>query len=70
MTNWYRDAAQVAGYLHLTEAETAEMQLIAEKYPMMLPEYYLRLIDPDDPADPIRKMSIPAPFEEDEGGQL
>ena len=70
MTIWYKEAAQVADYLRLSEAETAEMQVIAEKYPMMLPEYYLQLIDPADPADPIRKMSIPAPFEEDEGGSF
>ena len=70
MTKWYKEAAQVAEYLRLTEKETAEMQAVAEKYPMMLPEYYLQLIDRSDPADPIRKMSIPAPFEEDEGGSF
>lgn len=67
---FYTRADQIAAALGLTEAETESIGRIAERYPMRIPDYYLRLIDPADPRDPIRKMAVPAPFEEDEGGSF
>ena len=37
---------------------------------MCITPYYLGLIDPNDPDDPIRKMAVPAPIEEEEGGSF
>ncbi len=51
------------GYLQLSEAERSDLEQIATAHPMNIPRYYLELIDPADPADPIRKMAIPAPEE-------
>ena len=36
------------------------MEKIASKYPMLVTDYYLSLIDREDPEDPIRKMCIPS----------
>jgi L-lysine 2,3-aminomutase len=37
---------------------------------MQIPAYYLGLIDPDDPDDPIRKMAVPSAFEADRDGSF
>lgn len=70
MTKWYKTAEQVAEYLGLSPSEARAMQDVADRYPMLVPEYYLKLINPADPNDPIRKMSIPAPFEADRSGSF
>ena len=41
---------------------------VVYKFPASIPEYYLSLIDADDPHDPIRKMSVPSSGELAEGG--
>ena len=43
---------------------------IAEKYVFRANDYYLNLIDWDDPADPIRKIIIPRVDELEEFGRL
>lgn len=55
----FTKAAELKEYLNLTDAEVQDIDRVAETYPMKIPEYYLRLIDPDDPKDPIRKMCLP-----------
>ncbi len=68
---WKNNITDVEGldrYLKLTEDEKTEYRAILEKYPMAIPEYYISLIDPDDPDDPIRKMSVPAVIETDTSG--
>ncbi|MBP5160407.1 MAG: KamA family radical SAM protein [Lachnospiraceae bacterium] len=46
--------------LKLTNEEYEEIRDETEQFPMSVTRYYLSLIDPDDPEDPIRKMAIPA----------
>ncbi|HPF88749.1 MAG TPA: KamA family radical SAM protein [Candidatus Limiplasma sp.] len=67
---FYRRVTQVAEKLHLSSEETKRLERIANQYPMMIPDYYLRLIDPDDPDDPIRKMSVPSYFEAEREGSF
>lgn len=63
-----RSAEELKGVLGLTDRETARLQQIADRYPLCINPYYLSLINPDDPNDPIRKMSVPDIVEFSEGG--
>jgi lysine 2,3-aminomutase len=54
---------ELASYIPLTAEEQARLRLVTIKYPLAITPYYLSLIDPDDPQDPIRMQSVPA-FEE------
>lgn len=55
----YTSASQIQKPLALSDAETAAIDKVAQTYPMKIPEYYLNLIDPNDPNDPIKKMCVP-----------
>ncbi|MCI5136992.1 MAG: KamA family radical SAM protein, partial [Candidatus Electrothrix sp. AR1] len=57
-------------YLSLTEEEELSMQEVLDNHPMNIPRYYLSLIDPNDPDDPIRKMAIPTAEELVVAGQM
>lgn len=46
-------------YLPLTEEEEAGARRALEKFRMAITPYYLTLIDPDDPFDPIRLQAVP-----------
>ena len=50
-------------YLTLTEEE--DDPRILKEYRMAITPYYLSLIDPDDPYDPVRKQAIPTIYELD-----
>jgi len=50
---------ELARYIPLTAEEQAKLRLVAVKYPLAITPYYLSLIDPADPNDPIRKQAIP-----------
>ncbi len=65
---FYRSLLPLTQKLHLTPEEVAKLEPIVENYPMQIPAYYLNLIDPDDPNDPIRKMAVPSYFEENKAG--
>ena len=67
---WITTSAQLAEKLPMTAEELAAVQAVADRYPMCITPYYLGLIDPNDPNDPIRKMAVPAPIEEEEGGSF
>ncbi|PLX84769.1 MAG: KamA family radical SAM protein [Desulfuromonas sp.] len=47
-------------YLPLTPAERRDLEQVTAAHPMNIPRYYLELIDPGDPHDPVRKMAVPA----------
>ena len=49
--------------LGIPDDEFAELQKIEERYPVCIPAYYLDLVDPDDPNDPIHKMCVPLGME-------
>jgi len=50
-------------YVHLSPQERSRLRLVSIKYPLAITPYYLSLMNPDDPADPIRRQSLPAPEE-------
>ncbi|HUS73644.1 MAG TPA: KamA family radical SAM protein [Sedimentisphaerales bacterium] len=54
----------------LSEQEVAELQKVTDKFDFRCTDYYLSLIDWDDPEDPIRKVIIPDVRELDEWGRL
>ncbi len=55
-------------YIDLNADEEERLQEVIDMHPMSIPRYYLSLIDPKDPNDPIRKMAIPSVNELDVTG--
>jgi len=51
---------QLKDYLSLSGQEEGDLRQVVAGHPMNIPRYYLNLIDPTDPEDPIRKLAIPA----------
>ena len=47
-------------YISLNTQEAKDIREIADRHPMNIPRYYLELINPNDPDDPIRKLAIPS----------
>ena len=54
--------------LDLSGQEAEMINEISRLYPAFINKYYLSLINPEDPEDPIRKMSVPSEWELSEGG--
>jgi lysine 2,3-aminomutase len=54
---------QLAQLISLSTEEQAQLKLVTMRYPLSVTPYYLSLINPDDPDDPIRKQAIPSPME-------
>ena len=54
---------QLAQFIPLSAEEQAQLRLVTMRYPLSVTPYYLSLINPDDPDDPIRKQAIPSPME-------
>ena len=50
----------LAKYVHLTAQERSQLRLVSIKYPLAITPYYMSLMNPDDPNDPIRRQSFPA----------
>lgn len=57
-------------YFSLTEEEEHSMHEVLDNHPMNIPRYYLSLINPDNPQDPIRKLAIPSVEELVVAGQM
>ena len=51
---------QLAQFIPLSSEEKAQLQLVTRRYPLSITPYYLSLINPDDPDDPIRKQAAPS----------
>lgn len=51
---------QLTRYIPLTAEEQAKLKLVTIKYPLSITPYYLSLIDPADPRDPIRMQAVPS----------
>ncbi len=47
----------------LTPVETRCIRKAQDSFPFLAPTHYMSLIDPDDPADPLRRQIIPDPME-------
>jgi len=54
---------QLAKFIPLSAEEIAQLKLVTMRYPLSVTPYYLSLINPDDPDDPIRKQAIPSVLE-------
>ena len=54
---------QLSTFIPLSPEERARVELVTKRYPMAITPYYLSLIDPDNPLDPVRRQAVPA-FEE------
>ena len=52
-------------YVTLDDSERSVIAEAADRFPMRITPYYLSLIDPNDPNDPIRRMCIPSAAELD-----
>ncbi|MHB8105467.1 MAG: KamA family radical SAM protein, partial [Dehalococcoidales bacterium] len=50
---------QLVQLLPLSIEEQAQIKTVIERYPLSITPYYLSLINPEDPNDPIRKQSVP-----------
>ena len=59
----YSNVEQMKDILKLGEEELQTLKEIQEKFPMFINPYYMSLMDPKDPEDPIRRMSIPGVME-------
>ena len=58
-----RDINEVFPVLGIKGEEADLLRTITERYPISIPPYYLNLVDPSDPEDPIRKLCIPSAVE-------
>ena len=67
LRNGIRTAEELAPILGWTAEETARHAEVLDRFPMLITPYYLSLVDPKDPDDPIGRMCIPS-LEELEGG--
>ena len=54
---------QLVQFIPLSIEDQAQLRLVTMRYPLSVTPYYLSLINPDDPDDPIRKQAIPSPLE-------
>jgi lysine 2,3-aminomutase len=54
---------QLSTFIPLSPEERTRVELVTKRYPMAITPYYLSLIDPDNPRDPVRRQAVPA-FEE------
>lgn len=59
LKNCIRNIEEAQEFLNLPDKECGQIKDIAKRYPLCVTPYYLSLIDPKDPNDPIRKMCIP-----------
>lgn len=58
-----RSVRQLRQYLHFTPEELATLERLEKDYKLAIPPYYLSLIDPEDPKDPIRLQAVPSVLE-------
>ena len=55
-----RTIHDITSYLHINPRDRKKLAHVVERHPMLIPCYYLSLIDKNDPNDPIRAMSVPS----------
>lgn len=47
-------------FIPLSARDQSQLRLVTAKYPLSITPYYLCLINPNDPNDPVRKQAIPS----------
>lgn len=70
LKNGIKTAEELAPILGWTPEETAAHREVIERFPMLITPYYLSLVDPADPEDPIGRMCIPSLEELAAGGSF
>ncbi len=65
-----RTVAELKELGYVNEADTPALEAVTEEFPLLIPRYYLSLINKDDPDDPIRKLCIPSAMEADLSGSF
>ncbi|HJZ92562.1 MAG TPA: KamA family radical SAM protein [Gemmataceae bacterium] len=63
MQNAIRSVRQLRTLLDFSDDELEAIGRLEADYKVVIPPYYFSLIDPADPADPIRLQSVPSPRE-------
>ena len=61
--NSIRSVRQLRTLLPFAPDELEALGRLESEYKLAIPPYYFSLIDPEDPADPIRLQSVPSPLE-------
>ena len=61
--NRINSVEQLAQFFSLSTEEQAQLKLVTMRYPLSVTPYYLSLINPDDPDDPVGKQALPSPLE-------
>jgi lysine 2,3-aminomutase len=54
---------QLSQLMSLPVEEQAQIRMVTRRYPLAITPYYLSLINPDDPDDPVRKQAVPSIME-------
>ena len=60
MKNSMCNIDQLKDFVELSHKDKNKLKQITQRHPMRVTEYYMSLIDWNDPHDPIRKMAIPS----------
>lgn len=55
-----RTIKEVSSVVNIPSREMKRLAHVVERHPMCVPPYYLSLIDPDDPNDPVKAMAVPS----------
>lgn len=63
MRNAVRTTRQLADFFAYSPEELEILRSLEKDYKLTIPPYYLSLIDPEDPEDPIRLQSVPTTME-------
>ena len=58
--NRITDAAGLRKYIPLTQQDEQDIAAVLERFRIAITPYYLTLIDPDDPEDPVKLQAIPS----------
>jgi lysine 2,3-aminomutase len=61
--NAVRSVRQLRNLLSFTQEELEAIGSLETQYKLAIPPYYFSLINPDDPADPIRLQAVTSPLE-------
>jgi len=66
--NGIKTIEELDKFIHFPENEKQKLASVIEAHPMLVSKYYLSLIDPHDPEDPLMKMMVPSSEELDLSG--
>lgn len=68
LVNSIRNIEQLKEIIHLTKKEEEKIREVVKQYQMLITPYYISLINPDDPEDPLKRLVVPSGEELSEEG--